>query len=304
MNVLALSFAVLLISGSRIVVSDDLETKFQSLKEAEAKKDAAQVKRLAAETFALAHQVASTPAPESADEKDAWNKQVAYAHEIEAYTEYVLAATALQASPAETVDLLSALEQQNPKCKYLDEAYGRYFLALKQTGAASKIPAVAEKAVAHFPDNEDLLLVLADAAMSRQQSDRALAHAERLITVLNRHAKPAGMASADWQRKRSASLGHAYWIAGMVHSEKSQYFEADKDLRAALPLIQDNQVMLAPSLYYLGVANYQLGKMTMNKAQVLEAIKFSQQSAAITSDFSQQAWHNALVMKNEVAKMR
>ena len=304
MNFLALSFAVLLIPEPRIVVPDDLENTFQSLKDAEAKKDAAQVKSLAVKTCALTRQVISEPAPESADEKEAWSRHVAYAREIETYTEYALASIGLQGSPAETVELLSTLEQQNPKSKYLDEAYGRYLVALNQTGAAAKIPAVAEKALANFPDNEDLLLVLADNAMSHQQSDRALTHAERLINVLNRHQKPEGISAADWQRKRSASLGRAHWIAGIVHSEKNQYFEADKNLRAALPLIQGNTAMLAPTLYYLGVANYQLGKMTLNKALLMDAAKFSQQSAAIPSPFSQQAWHNAMVMKDELARMR
>ncbi|HZT28818.1 MAG TPA: hypothetical protein VFA33_02970 [Bryobacteraceae bacterium] len=304
MNLLTLSFAVLLILEPGIVVPDDLENTFQNLKEAEARKDAAQVAKLAVKTCALARQVMSEPAPESADEKDAWSTHVAYAREIEAYTEYALANTALQATPADTVVLLTTLEQQNPKSKYLDEAYGRYFVALNQAGAASKIPAVAEKALTHFPDNEDLLLVLADESMTRQQSDRALTHSERLITVLNRHPKPENISAADWQRKRSAMLGRAHWIAGLVHSEKSQYYEADKDLRAALPLIQGNDAMLAPALYYLGVANYQLGKTIINKAQVLEAAKFSQQAAAIKSPFSQQAWHNAMVMKDEAAKMR
>ncbi len=304
MNLLALSFVALLIPGAPIAGPDDLESTFQSLKEAEAKKDAALVNRLAAKTCALARQVISAPAPESGAETETWSRQVAYAREIESYTEYALAATAAQAAPADTVTLIGTLEQQNPKSKYLDEAYGRYLVALAQTGAAAKIPAVAEAALAHFPDNEDLLLVMADAAMTQQQSDRAQRHAERLITVLNRHPKPEGMSAADWQRKRTASLSRAYWIAGMVHSEKNQYFEADKDLRAALPTIQGNEAMLAPALYYLGVANYQLGKTTMNKAKVLEAAKFSQQAAAIKSPYAQQAWHNAMVMKDEAAKMR
>ena len=43
-----------------------------------------------------------------------------------------------------------------------DAAYTHYFLALQQAGVASKILVIAEKVVANFPENEDLLLVLAD----------------------------------------------------------------------------------------------------------------------------------------------
>lgn len=304
MNVSVLSFAILLIAGPVVGVADDLEDAYQSLKEAESKKDAAQMKKLAAETCALARQVISRPAPESEAEKEAWAKRVAYARDIELYTEYALGATALGAPAATTVDLLSALEQQNPKSKYLEEAYGGYFQALNQTGAASKIPAVAEKAIEHFPDNEDLLLVLADTAMNRKESEGALGYAERLLTVLSKHPKPEAMSSADWARKRNAAMGRGHWIAGVMHNEKAQYYEADKDLRAALPLLKGNDSMTASALFYLGLANYQLGAATRNKARVLEAANFSDQAAAIKGPLAQQAWRNAQAMRTEAQKMR
>jgi tetratricopeptide (TPR) repeat protein len=304
MNLAALSFAVLLIARAAPTVPDDLENAFQNLQQAESKKDPAQVKKLATETCALARQAASSPAPEGEDEKEAWTKRVAYARDVELHTEYALYATAVQGQPATTVDLLSTLEQQNPKSKYLEEAYGAYILALNQTGAASKIPAVAEKAIAHFPNGEDLLLVLADTALNRQQSERARGYAERLVAVLSKHPKPEGMAAADWERKRSTALGRGYWIAGFVHSEKTQYYEADKDLRAALPFIKGNEAMMAAALFYLGVANYQLGSATRNKARVLEAAKFSDQAAAIKGPYSDQAWRNAQIMRTEAGKMR
>ncbi len=305
MNLPLVSFGVLLIVGPTINVRNDLENAFQSLKEAtESKKDAAEVKELAAKTCALARQVLSAPGPESDTETEAWTKLVAYTREVELYTEYALFATAIQAPPKATVDLLSTLEQQNPKSKYLDETYSRYFLALNQTGAASRIPAVAEKAIAYFPNNEDLLLVLADTAISRNQNDRALGYAKRLLAVLSKHPKPEGLSPADWDRKRSAALGHGHWIAGLVYSEKAQYYLADSELRAALPLIKANEGMMGPALFHLGLANYQLGKMMMNKAMVLQGAKFSEQAAAINGPLSQQAWHNALVMKTEAGNMR
>jgi hypothetical protein len=304
MSLPILSFTVLLIAGPVIAGADDLESAYQNLKEAESKKDAAQVKKLAAETCALARQVTSAPAPQSEEEKEAWTRRVAYAREIELQTEYALYATAVQAPPATTVDLLSALEQQNPKSKYLDEAYGPYFVALNQTGAASKAPSIAEKALANFPNNEDLLLVLADTALERKQSDRALGYAKRLVGALSKHPKPEGMSAADWERKRSMVLGRGHWIAGMVYSEKTQYYLADQELRAALPLIKGNEAMMASALFHLGVANYQLGAAARNKARVLEAAKFSEQAAAIKGPFSDQAFRNAHIMKTEAGKMR
>jgi len=304
MNVSALGFAVLFVAAPLLGAPDDMDTAFQNLKEAEAKKDAAQVKKLAAETCALAREERSRPAPEDPAQKEVWTKRVAMARDVEVYTEYALFATAVQAPPATTVDLLAALERQNPKSKYLADAYARYFQVLNQTGAAAKIPDIAEKAVAHFPDNPDLLNVLATTAIDRKQTARAGVYAERLLAALGRSKKPEGVSQADWDRGQTAARGRAAWVAGIAHSESKEYFQADPDLRAALPLIKGNEQMLAAALFHLGLVNYQIGRLTLSKARVLEAARFSDQAAAIKSPFAEQAWRNGGVMRAEAAKMR
>jgi hypothetical protein len=210
----------------------------------------------------------------------------------------------MQSEPAVLVDLIAALEQQNPKSKYLDQAWGAYLVALNKTRAGAKIPAIARKALANFPENEDLLLYLTDTDMTAKRTDSALAYANRLTAALNKHSKAEGMTAADWERKRGAALAHGYYIAGVLSAEKGLYVPADKNLRAVLPLIQGQPGMMGPALFYLGMANYQLGKMTNSKAKVLEGSKFSEQSMAIPSPYQDQARHNALVMKDEAARMR
>ena len=296
--------AALLIAGALPAAPDDLEDAFQKLKQAEATRDAALVKKVAADTCALAREIIATPLANAEYDKEEMARRIAYARDVELYSEYALFATALQARPAAAIDLLGALEQQNPKSKYLDGAYGAWFLALNQTGAGSRIPAIAERAVANFPENEDLLLVLADTAMNRKQTDRALGYAERLLAVLRKHPKPESLSAADWERKRSAALGRSRWIAGVAHSEKNQHYEADQDLRAALPLVKGDDVMTASALFYLGLANYQLAGMTRDKARMLEAVKFSEQAAAVKGPFSQQAWRNAQLMRREAERLR
>jgi hypothetical protein len=216
----------------------------------------------------------------------------------------VFCAVAAQSEPAVLVDLIAALDQQSPKCKCLNDVYGQYLVALSKTGATAKIPAIAEKGLANFPDNEDLLLYMVETTMNRKQPDRALTYANRLIATLSNHGKPEGVSAADWERKKSAALARSYWVAGVVSADKQQWVPADKNLRACLPLIQGQPAMLGPAYFYLGMANYNLGKMTLNKAKMLDAVKFSQQSMAIDSPYTEQARHNALVMKDEAAKMR
>ena len=45
-------------------------------------------------------------------------------------------------------------------------------------------------------------------------------------------------------------------------------------------------------------------ELTMAKAKISDAARFSEQCAAIESPYADQARHNALVMKAEAAKMR
>jgi tetratricopeptide (TPR) repeat protein len=299
----ALCLTLVLVGGPAIA-EDKLVDSFQSLKDAVGKKDAAQVKVLVGELTPMVKEIAASSAPSSDDEKQAWSDRVAYAKSVGEYCDYALFATAIQSPPAATVDLLAMLEQQNPASKYLDSAYVAYFMALNQTGGAAKIPAIAEKALANFPDNADLLSVLMESSLNAKQSDKALTYSERLIDALGKASKPENVPDADWERKRNASLGRAHWVAGMVQCEKKSYAPGDKELRAALPLIAGNNAMMGPALFNLGMANYELGKTSRNKAKMLEAVKFSQQSAAIAGPFAEQARRNAVVMKADADKLR
>jgi tetratricopeptide (TPR) repeat protein len=304
MKLPALGLAIVLLAGPVVAVADELEDAIQCLKDAVASKNAAEVKKLAATIHPMTCEIVSEAAPQSADEKKIWEERVAYAKNAQTYMESALAGTALVSPPAVLVDLISTLEQYNPKSKYLGAAYGQYLVALNGTGAGTKIPAIAERALANFPENDDLLLYMTETAMNRKQSDRALNYANRLTASINKHGKPEGVPAADWERKRTAALGRGYWVAGVLSAEKGAYLVADKNLRAAVPLLQGNEAMLGPALFYLGMANYQLGKMTLSKAKMLEAVKFSEQSMVINSPYSDQARHNALVMKDEAARMR
>ena len=304
MKLPVLGLAIVFLAGPAVAVADDLEDAVQSLKDAVAKKDVDAVKKLAATIRPMTAEILAEAAPDEAAEKKDWAAHVAYAKSTQLYVESAFYTVAVQSEPAVMVDLIATLEQQNPKSKYLNQAYGAYLIALEKTGDKAKIPGIAAKALANFPENEDLLVYMTDTAMAQKQTDRALGYANRLTATLSKRAKPEGMPAADWERKRSAALAHGYYIAGVLSAEKGLYVPADKNLRAALPLIQGQPAMMGPALFYLGMANYQLGKMTLNKAKILEAAKFSEQSMAISSPYQDQARHNALVMKDEAARMR
>ncbi|MGO9274070.1 MAG: hypothetical protein ACLQOO_28175 [Terriglobia bacterium] len=297
-----LAMTVVLLAGPAVATADKLDDTFQNLKDAVGKKDATQVKTLVAQLNPMVKEVTAAPAPSDPDEKQIWTARIEYAKSITEYCEYALFATAIQSPPAVTVDLIATLEQQSPTSTYLDQAYLQYFVALNQTGAAAKIPGIAAKGLEHFPDNPDLLSVMMESTYGKQ-NDRALTYANRLVAALGK-PKPENVSAAEWERKRSTSLGRAHWMAGVIYCSNGTYAPGDRELRAALPLIAGNTAMSGPALFYLGLANYKLGQMTNNKARMLEAVKFMQQSSVIPGTFADQARHNAIVIQAEADRMR
>lgn len=291
MRLAAFGVAILLSAGSGFAASEDLDSAFQEFKQAEATKDAAKLKESAVATYALARKVAEATAPADVD-KEAWEATVANGKAVEAHIEYALLASALPGPAATTADLLSTLQQVNPKSKYLDQNYGLYLEALRKSGATAKQQGVAEKGLANFPENETLLLWLADSAYSHKQGPRSLAYSRKLIALLSKRSN------------NPPALAHAYFLAGSALNDQGQYQEADKNLRAALPLAKGNDALRAQVLYLLGVANYQFGTLTNNKAMVVEAVKFTKQAAEIPGPMQQNASHNAYVMEQQTYKMR
>jgi tetratricopeptide (TPR) repeat protein len=303
MKLSVLGIAIFLLTGP-VVVADELDDAYQSLQNAVTKKDAPQVKKLAVQVCELARKVIASPEPTNAIEKEDWPNRLKYTKEAEAYTEYALYATAVQSDSAAMVDLLGTLEQQSPKSKYLDDGYAAYLAALHQVGKDDAIPAIAEKAIVNFPNNPDLLLVMATSAQAKKQSDRAISFANRLVAAANARQKPEAESAADWERQKGVWLGRGYWIAGVTNGERNLYALSNKSLRAALPYIKGEPALMGPALFYLGVDNYQLGVMTNNKKQVLEGASFSEESAAIPGQFQGLAARNAQSIKATADQMR
>src|SRR5579871_2506870 len=149
MRLSALSVALVLIAGTGVAVADDLDDSLAALKQAQSAKDVAKVKQLAASIHAAAQKVENVPAAEITD-KDTHQAQVDHAKEVDTYGEYALFALATE-QPAAAADLISTLEKQNPKSKYLDEP--------------------------------EALTIQLDSAYSKKQTDRALSLANRLIAI-------------------------------------------------------------------------------------------------------------------------
>jgi hypothetical protein len=251
--------------------ADDLDDALAALKQAEPSKDAAKVKELAAAAHTTAKKYEG-PAPADAD-KESYEARARYAKDVDHYSEYSLYAMAIQerGNPKVATDLINTLEQQNPKSDYLE-----------------------------MPE---ALMIQIDSALSRNQADRAGSLANRLIAAANKKA-PEGMAPADWERIKSAALGEGYFVVGFMACQHNKFAESDRNLRAALPYLKGDTGRMGPALLCLGVMNANLAQMTNSKARMIEASKFSEQSAAIAGPSQNQAYQNSIAQRQAADRMR
>jgi hypothetical protein len=81
-------------------------------------------------------------------------------------------------------------------------------------------------------------------------------------------------------------------MEGVSYNGKNQFGEADKALKQALPLVAGDTQLQPIVLFQLGVAEFQLGKASKNRAMMQQALKYSQQSAAMKSPVQTDAQNN------------
>jgi hypothetical protein len=269
--------------------ADELDDNYAAIKQAEQKKDPDQVTKLALETSKSAKAEAARPQPTEASEVEHWKQRVEFAKEVEDFTEYSLSTTAI-ANPSKAIELVDTLIQINPKSKYLGACASTYLKALgpkRETEGAQKI-------LNGDPNSEDALYAMASGTMNG-------AYATRLVNVMKSKPKPEGMSEADWDKQKAYFLGQGYYIAGAAACTKSTWTDCDRDLRAALPYVSKEPAVAGPTYFYLGLADYNLAKLTGDRAKLQEAEKFSEQSAAIAGPTQAQAQKNVAIMKQELA---
>ena len=97
-------------------------------------------------------------------------------------------------------------------------------------------------------------------------------------------------------------IGLGHWMAGTAYAQQKNLAQLDKSFRAALPYIKDNDRLLGPALFQLGLANYQMGR-GKSAAMMADAIRFTQQCAAIKGPMQAQAQKNLTVMRKETGRL-
>lgn len=282
---------------------DDLDTALAALKALEANKDPDNVMKWSGITSGIARKTISAQKPADAD-ADEWKQKVDYVKQVDVYCEYALYASALASTnPAKTIELVEALEQRSPQSQYLAQSYGPYFRALLQSKNTEKAVAVGEKLMAAGQADEDMLIFIAEYNFGKQQNpDKVLAVSAKAVELLSAKAAPAGVDPAAWEKARNVKLGAAHWYAGMTYANQNKFSEADTELRAALPHVEGNDWYKGGALFTLGLANFKMGEAAKGEAgskRIIDAYRFSQQSAAIKSPWQALAQKNVTAIRSQ-----
>ena len=258
---------------------------YTALQAAEQKKDYAAIKTWADRTVEAAKKSLAVPKPADEDEAAEWAKEQDYEKQMIVRCEYSLATAVMAAQdPKVKADLGDALMQMNPESQYMPGAAPHYLYGLMQSGRGADAAATAEKLLTIEKTNEDLMLVVADYNLSANNFEKAGTFATMLVETVKKKAAPEGTDSATWEKTKADKMAHGYFIAGRAAYEQKKWNDADTNFRAALPLVQDNKDLLAPTYFYLGFANHELArtaKATVRGAILADAKKFTKACADI-----------------------
>jgi hypothetical protein len=289
-------------AGEKLLAIDatDIEAAYANLKAAEAKKDSDAILRWSATTAEIAKKVPSLPKREDQTAEE-HKHALDFASQVIKYTEYSIYAAALQENdPAKIVKLAEGLEQRNPQSEYIPQLMPKFAMAARQANALPAALAFGDRALARGQAHEDLLLLMADQSMQQKNADKVATYSTKIVELMSSKPKPEGVSDGDWEKKKNTSLGLAHWMAGITAAGQSRWGQVDKSLRAALPYIKDNDQLLAPALFHLGLANYNMGK-GKSRQQMADALAFMKQCAAIKSNYQAQAQRNVGVITKETS---
>jgi tetratricopeptide (TPR) repeat protein len=266
----------------------------QALKAAEARKDPDLIVKWAGALSQITQKVMASPQPKDAEEAKDWKTRVEWSTQARQYADYAVFALALQLTdPKKKIEVINALEAQNPQSQYLPQTTVPLFFAYRETGANDKALALAEKVLAKDQSNEDMLLAVTDNYLqTKKEPEKVHAYSAKIVEIMNAKQKPEGVSDADWQARKKGVTGIAYYMSGKLYYMENKFPDTDKQLRAALPLIQDNAQLKPEVLFYLAMANYKLQK-------VQDAADFNKECAATKSPFAATCAKNLAAIRTQ-----
>jgi hypothetical protein len=262
----------LLLTLAGLAQADQLSDAFDSLKRAEAAKDAALVRQHALETSRLARlQIAEQVAPDLRN--DYQKERSVYLTQTDTYTEYSMAVAANFPDTASDVvaQLFDSIVTLNRDSIYLDVAIPAYLNS--RLGAEQE--QVAQQVLALRPAHEDALLFLANLYALAGRHVESQQSANELLATIAQRPRPAIYNEDEWRAKVTTVTTSAHYFAGASACQLTKWVECDQHLRliAQAPQYAAVNLMLAR-------ANYELARTTTSRTQLADALRFAQAAVA------------------------
>ena len=278
----------------------DLDAAYDALQAAQANGDGETIRKYVPLSWDLATKTLQIAKPADPDDVPDWAKQIEFAKQVMAFTEYVLSAEATHESdPQKKAELIQALETRNPQSKFLAQARNDRPRIDLASLPPDKAVALAEKGLIDDPDNEDFLVTVASYYMQREQDlPKVLVYSLRLLDLLPRKAKPDDLIAEEWEAKKAKYSGWANWMTGVIYAKQARYGLSDRYLRASLGNLHEER-LLAGAYFYLGYDNYAMAGELRDKGRALEAVRFDKLCVAIDGPFRESALKNLEVLRNE-----
>jgi hypothetical protein len=278
---------------------NDLDSANDALKAAQAQNNPELTAKYAELAWDLAARTLQTPKPADPEEVPDWTKQLNFARDNLAYSEYALATlAAAQTDLQKRTELARALQQRNPKSQFLALAKPT-FIELATLNPAEALR-LAQQGLIENPDNIDFLMTVADHDMTIEKNlPQVLSYALRILELVQGKPQPDDIRPAEWEKKQAKYTGWANWLAGVVYAKQARYGLSDRYLRAALGYIRDNSRLTAAAYFYLGYDNYALASELSDRGRATEAVKFSKLCADMDSPFRSLALQNLETLRNE-----
>ncbi len=295
----ALAFAVLF-NALTVHAAENLEESVNALKAFEGKGDPA-ARAMAEKLHQEATAQLAQAKPEGEEAVKEWQQQQEYLQQVRSYAEFALMNQAAKSlTPADSLAAAQSLIRLNPKSVYLTQGANAAFLQLRQANQMDEAAAFAEKVLPLDPGNEEMLLVVSDHFMKKNESDKVLRYSAQLVELARTKARPENVSGPDWEKRKATLISAGLWMEGVTFATQNKFTDANRILREALPLLGDEQ-MKAAALFHLGVANFRLGESgkSPNLPQLQESMRFSAQCAAIKGPYSQNCAKNMLAVQQK-----
>ncbi|MGB7849055.1 MAG: hypothetical protein WBL63_25815 [Candidatus Acidiferrum sp.] len=160
---------------------------------------------------------------------------------------------------------------------YSDTPEGEQAMAMaafsyQQAQDRTKMLEVANGALAKYPNNIGMLLLLADEYSEKgDQLDKAEAYSKKAASLTDTAKKPGNLTDDQWKQQLSMQKGLAFSALGQVNLQKKLNAQAVDNLTKAAPLLKSNAVTYARNEYRLGFAYLNLKKNPEAKQAFTEA---------------------------------